>query len=227
MFTTNFSQITRSRTFCPFSTVWRRLSSGRRLHRLLWLLLDADTDCISPSCVCWDVGNCVDINVSSQEESGGLLSFLSYTTHRSNCRAACPNFGWKMRAVCTKVPLLPTFVGGKIFPQGYFTDFLSERNNIDRIRGLANRNLFPEFRELWSGGPTIAYGDIQSFTDALVCVVFWQFSMFADSSRLISMRCPTAYDAPSDPPSQLGRGILPPHSLLLGISLSMPSVSRL
>jgi len=37
------------------------------------------------------------------------------------------------------------------------------------VRGLANRNLFPEFRELWSECPAMPCGDMhQSFTDALV-----------------------------------------------------------
>jgi len=35
--------------------------------------------------------------------------------------------------------------------------------------GLANRNLFPEFRELWSGGPVIPCGGMhQFFTGTLV-----------------------------------------------------------
>jgi len=39
------------------------------------------------------------------------------------------------------------------------------------VRGLANRHLFPEFRELWSGGPAIPCGDLHhSFTDALVII---------------------------------------------------------
>jgi len=40
---------------------------------------------------------------------------------------------------------------------------------IGRVVGLANRHLFPEFGELWTGGPAIPCGDMhQSFTDALV-----------------------------------------------------------
>ena len=50
------------------------------------------------------------------------------------------------------------------------------------VGDLGNRNLFPEFRELWSGGPMIPCGDMhQSFTDALVKWFFDNFSMFADS----------------------------------------------
>jgi len=37
------------------------------------------------------------------------------------------------------------------------------------VSGLANRNLFPEFCKLWSGGRAIRCGDMhQSVTDALV-----------------------------------------------------------
>jgi len=49
------------------------------------------------------------------------------------------------------------------------------------VRDMANRQLFPKFRELWSKGPAIPCGDMhQSFTDALVhsficCVTFLLF----------------------------------------------------
>ena len=37
-----------------------------------------------------------------------------------------------------------------------------------RVRGVVNRNLFPEFREVWSVGPVIPCGYMhQSFTDTL------------------------------------------------------------
>jgi len=37
------------------------------------------------------------------------------------------------------------------------------------VRGLDNRHLLPEFREIWSGGLAIPYGDMHHFfTDALV-----------------------------------------------------------
>jgi len=49
--------------------------------------------------------------------------------------------------------LWPTFPGAKFFHKGYLAHFCRSATKFGRIRGLANRNLFPEFRELWSGGP--------------------------------------------------------------------------
>jgi len=45
---------------------------------------------------------------------------------------------------------------------GYLAHFLSEDDEIWQCWGLANQNLFPfpEFRELWSGGPIIPCGDM-------------------------------------------------------------------
>jgi len=44
------------------------------------------------------------------------------------------------------------------------------------VSGMANRNLFPEFRELYSEGPVIPCGDMrQSSTDALVKRFFDNF----------------------------------------------------
>ena len=53
---------------------------------------------------------------------------------------------------------------------------------------LANRNLFPEFRELWSGGPVILCGDMhQPFTCTLAKLFF--DSLFAYSFSLLSIHC--------------------------------------
>jgi len=59
------------------------------------------------------------------------------------------------------------------------------------VRGLANQNLFPDIRELWSGGLVIPCGDMhQSFTDAFVKWFFDNyFPVFADSSRVVSIHC--------------------------------------
>jgi len=53
-------------------------------------------------------------------------------------------------------------------------------------RWLATRNLFPEFRDLWSEGPMISCGVMhQFFTDTLVKWFFDNFSMFADHSTVV------------------------------------------
>ena len=71
--------------------------------------------------------------------------------------------------------LWPTFPGRKLFPHGISgTLLVGSRRNLATLGGLANRNLFPEFRELWSRGPVIPCGDMhQFFTDTLVK---WFFS---------------------------------------------------
>jgi len=59
-----------------------------------------------------------------------------------------------------------------------------------RVRGLVNRNLFPEFRELWSRGPVIPCGDMrQSFPNTFVKWFFDNFSMFAESFSVLSIHC--------------------------------------
>jgi len=56
------------------------------------------------------------------------------------------------------------------------------------IGGLANRNVFPEFRELWCGGPVISCRDMhQSFTGALVKSFFNNVPMFVDSFSVLSI----------------------------------------
>jgi len=62
------------------------------------------------------------------------------------------------------------------FTTEYLAHFLPERKEFGRVRGLANGNLFPEFGELWSGGPVIPCRDMhQSFIDALVKYFFDKF----------------------------------------------------
>ena len=66
---------------------------------------------------------------------------------------------------------MPTFPRGE---QNYLTadishTFCRSATKFGSVMGLANRNLFPEFREIWSWGPVIPCGDMhQSFTDAIV-----------------------------------------------------------
>jgi len=65
---------------------------------------------------------------------------------------------------------LAYFSGSKIF----FTTDISHTScqnatKCGHVRCVANRNLFPEFRELWSGSPVTPCGDMhQSFIDTLV-----------------------------------------------------------
>jgi len=55
---------------------------------------------------------------------------------------------------------------------------------------LANRNLFPDFRELCSGGPVIPCGDShESFTDTLVKSFFDKIPIIADSCSVLSIHC--------------------------------------
>jgi len=69
-------------------------------------------------------------------------------------------------------------------------NFCRSATKFGSIRGLANRNLFPEFRELWSRVPVIPCGDMhRPFTDVLVKWFFDNFLMFADSFRLVSIHC--------------------------------------
>jgi len=85
----------------------------------------------------------------------------------------------------------PTFAGtATVFESGYLAHYLSERDKIWQRWGLTNRNLFPELREHWSGGPVISCGDThQSFTDALSKWFFGNFPMFADIYGVVSIHC--------------------------------------
>ena len=69
--------------------------------------------------------------------------------------------------------------------------FYRRETKFGSVRDLANRHLFPEFHELWSGGPVILCGDMhQSFTGSLVkCFFFDDFPMLADSFSAISIHC--------------------------------------
>ena len=89
-------------------------------------------------------------------------------------------------AVCQSVCYVRTLWANRLTFSG---------NNITtkfgRVRGLANRNLFPKYRELWSWGPVISCGDMhQSFTDRYNCSgFFYNFPMFADSFSVLSIHC--------------------------------------
>jgi len=75
------------------------------------------------------------------------------------------------------------------FPQriSCTTFFCWSATKFGRIRSLANQNVFPEFRELWSGGPAGSRGIMhQSFTDTLV-KWFLPMHFFADS--VVSIHC--------------------------------------
>jgi len=69
--------------------------------------------------------------------------------------------------------------------------FCWSRTKFGNFGGLANRNLFLEFREVLSCGPVIPCGDMhQSFTGTLVKWVFFDnFPMFADSFSVLSIHC--------------------------------------
>jgi len=69
----------------------------------------------------------------------------------------------------TQGELWPTFPGSKIFPQRISRTFCRSVTKFGHVRGLANGNLFPEFRWILVRGPVIPCGDMhQSFTGALV-----------------------------------------------------------
>jgi len=62
---------------------------------------------------------------------------------------------------------LAYFSGEQLFHNGYleFLRIFSWSATIfRRVRGLANRNLFPEFRELWSGGSVIPCADMHQYS---------------------------------------------------------------
>jgi len=75
------------------------------------------------------------------------------------------------------------------------TLFVGARRNLAALvpRGLANRNLFPEFRKFWFGDwgyHDIPCGDMhQSFTDTFVKWLFDSFRMFAHSFSVVSIHC--------------------------------------
>ena len=79
----------------------------------------------------------------------------------------------------------------QIFHNGYLTHIRRSATKFDsRVWPLTNRNLFPKFRELWSGGLIIPCGDMhQSFTGTLVKWFFDNFPMFADSFSVVSIQC--------------------------------------
>jgi len=82
------------------------------------------------------------------------------------------------------------FRGVKFFHHGYLVHFLSERDEIWQRWGLANWNLFPEFRKLWSGGPVIPCSDMHNyFTGTLLKWFFDNFALFADSFSVLSIHC--------------------------------------
>jgi len=52
---------------------------------------------------------------------------------------------------------------------------------LGSVRGLINRNLFPEFHEIWYGGPVIQCDNMhQSFTGTLVKLFFDNFRTFGN-----------------------------------------------
>jgi len=68
--------------------------------------------------------------------------------------------------------------------------FCQSATKFGNVGGLANRNLFSEFRELWSAGPVIPCGDIhRSSIDALVKWFFDNLPMFADSFSVLFIHC--------------------------------------
>jgi len=83
------------------------------------------------------------------------------------------------------------FRGAKFVHNYFLHIFYHSTTKFGRVRGLANRNLFPEFRELWSEGPVIPCGDMhQSFTGALVKWFFDKFLIFADSVFFLFIALP-------------------------------------
>ena len=74
--------------------------------------------------------------------------------------------------------LWPTLSGVRSFDSVYLAHHLPERDKIWQRWGLTNWKLFPEFRELWSGGSVIQCGNMhQSFIDTLVKLFFDNFPM--------------------------------------------------
>jgi len=76
------------------------------------------------------------------------------------------------------------------FHNGYLAHFVSQRDEIGNVGGLANRNLFPEFRELWSEGLVIPCGDASVLHWCTCKTVFFDnFPMFADSFSILAIHC--------------------------------------
>jgi len=68
--------------------------------------------------------------------------------------------------------------------------FCRSATKFRSVGGLANTNLFSKYRELWSWGPVISYGDMhQLFTGAVVKWFFNNFPMSADSFSVLSIHC--------------------------------------
>jgi len=72
--------------------------------------------------------------------------------------------------------LWPTFLGSEISPMDIWHTFCRSATKFVSVRGLANRNVFSEFREIWPGVPVISCGDMHlSFAGTLVK---WCFDNF-------------------------------------------------
>jgi len=109
------------------------------------------------------------------------------------------------------------FRGEKLSTTDILHTFLAEHNDIwsitifGRIRGLTNRYIFPEFRELWSGGPVIPCGDMhQSFTDTLVrgfstTSICLPIALVLFLYSLRTVRCPRIRCKPSVQVSRIAR----------------------
>jgi len=76
------------------------------------------------------------------------------------------NFGHSINNIMFMLCFGLYFSESKIFPQRNCTLFVAARRNLAVFRGLPNRKLYSEFRELWSGGPLVPCSDMhQSFID--------------------------------------------------------------
>ena len=81
-------------------------------------------------------------------------------------------------------------LGSNFFARDISHTFCRSATKFGRIMDLANRNLFPELRQLSSRSTVIPCGDMhQSFSNSLVKWFFDNFPMFADRFRLVSIHC--------------------------------------
>ena len=83
--------------------------------------------------------------------------------------------------------LWPTFWEQNFSTTDISHTFCRSATKFGNVGGLANRNLFPEFGEVWSEGPVIPYGNIHQLLYTLVH--YDNFPTCADSFSVLSIHC--------------------------------------
>jgi len=128
----------------------------------------------------WDTKPAIGLSLKRSSLEPNLLQ----SVYRNSCTAYR-----LVTNLATSVNFNLLFRGAKFSTTDISHSFCRTATKFGSVRGLANRSLFPEFRDLWSAGPVIPCGDMhQSFTDALVRWFCDNFLMIADRFSVLSIR---------------------------------------